>query len=64
MRYFIMKISKKIQLQQIASNQSSDIDFKEFVKLYKGHTRKQYSFLVNDGTFPSDNSLQFRRKVL
>ena len=31
--YFIMKIPNKRELQQIASNQSSDIDFKDFVKL-------------------------------
>ena len=31
--YFIMKIPNKRELQQIASNHSSDIDFKDFVKL-------------------------------
>ena len=33
--YFIMKIPNKKELQQIASNHSSDIDFKCFMKLYK-----------------------------
>ena len=33
--YFIMKISNKIELQKIPSNHSSDIDFKDFMKLYK-----------------------------
>ena len=33
--YFIMKILNKRELQQIASNHSSDIDFKDFMKLYK-----------------------------
>ena len=33
--YFIMKIPNKRELQQIASNHSSDIDFKDFMKLYK-----------------------------
>ena len=32
--YFIMKISNKRELQQIASNHSLDIDFKGFMKLY------------------------------
>ena len=33
--YFIMKISNKIELREIASNHSSVIDFKDFMKLYK-----------------------------
>ena len=33
--YFIMKIPNKRELQQIASNHSSDIDFKDFVNLIK-----------------------------
>ena len=32
---FIMKIHNKRSLQQIASNYSSDIEFKDFTKLYK-----------------------------
>ena len=31
--YFIMKITNKRELQQIAQNNSSDIDFKYFMKL-------------------------------
>ena len=30
-----MKIPNKRELEQIASNHSSDIDFKDFMKLYK-----------------------------
>ena len=33
--YFIVKIPNKKELQQIASNHSSDIDFKDFMKLKK-----------------------------
>ena len=33
--YFIMKIPNKQELQQIAFNHSSDIDFKDFMNLYK-----------------------------
>ena len=36
--YFIMKIPNKRELQQIASNHSPDIDFKDFIKLYKDYT--------------------------
>ena len=31
---FIMEISKKGELQEIAINHSSDIDFKDFMKMY------------------------------
>ena len=32
--YFIRKVPKKRKLQQIASNHSSEISFKDFMKLY------------------------------
>ena len=33
--FFIMKIPNKRELQQLALNHSSDIDFKDFMKIYK-----------------------------
>ena len=33
--FFIMKILNKRELQQIALSHSSDIDFKDFMKIYK-----------------------------
>ena len=35
---------------QIASNHSFDIDFKDFMKLYKDYIKKPYSFSVNDAS--------------
>ena len=35
LNYFIKKIPSKRELQQIASDHSSDIDFKDFMELYK-----------------------------
>ena len=35
--YFIITIPNKRELQQIASNHSSEIEFKDFMKLYKRH---------------------------
>ena len=61
---FIMKTPNKRELQQIAFNHSSDIDFKDFMKIYKKCTVEPYSFLVNDTTLPSDNPLRFRKKLL
>ena len=42
--FFIMKIPNKRELQQIALNHSSDIDFKDFMNIYKKCTAKPYSF--------------------
>ena len=58
------KIPNKRELQQIAYNNSSDIDFKEFIYLYKKYTAKPYSFLVIDATLPSDNPLRFKKNLL
>ena len=62
--YFIMKIPNKRELQQIAFNHSSDIDFKDFMNLYKKCTAKPYYFLVFHATFASDNPLCFRKNLV
>ena len=62
--FFIMKIPKKRELQQIALNHSSHIDFKDFMNIYKKCTTEPYSFLVNDTTLPSDDPLRFRKNLL
>ena len=45
-----MKIPNKRELQQIAMNHSSDVDFKDFMKIYEKYTAKPYYFLVNGTT--------------
>ena len=62
--YFIMKILTKRELQQIVSNDSTDIDFKNFMKLYKDYTKEPYSFLVNDATLSTDDPLRLRKNLL
>ena len=42
--FFIMKIPNKWWLQQIALNHSSDIEFKDFMKIYKKCTAEPYYF--------------------
>ena len=61
--FFIMKIPNKRELQQIALNHSSDIDFKDFMNIYKKYTKEPYFFLVNDTTLPSEDSLRFRKNL-
>ena len=57
--YVIIKTPNKIELQEIAINHTSDIDFKDFMILYKKYTTKRYSFLVNNTTLASYNLLCF-----
>ena len=58
-----MKIPNKKELQQIALDHSSDIGFKDFIKIYKKCTAKPYPFLVNDTTLASDDPLKFRKNL-
>ena len=60
---FIMKIPNKRELQQIALNHSSDIDFRDFMNIYKKFTAEPHSFLVNDTILPSDDPLRFRKNL-
>ena len=42
--FFIMKIPNKRELLQVPLNDSSDIDFKDFIKIYKKCTAEPYFF--------------------
>ena len=41
-QYFIMKIINKRELQQIALTHSSDMEFYNFMKLYKDYPNRDY----------------------
>ena len=62
--YFIMKIPNEQELGQFVFNDVSDIDFDNFMNLYKKCTAKQYSSLVIDATLASDNLIRFRENLL
>ena len=59
-----MTIPNKRELQQVVLNHSSDIDFKDFMKIYKKYTKEPYSFLFNDTPLPSDDTLRLRKNLL
>ena len=61
--FFVMKISNKRELQKIALDHSSDINCKDFIKIFKKSTSELHSFLVNDAMLASDNPLRFRENV-
>ena len=62
--YLIMKINNRKELQNIAINILADIDYNDFVRIYKECTRKPYSFLTIDGTLPANDPLRFRKNLL
>ena len=60
---FIVKIPSKTELKQITPNHLSNIDFKDFMNIYKDNSKETLSFLVNDRALSSDNSLRFKRNL-
>ena len=61
--YLIMKINNKKELQNIATDHSADIDYKDYLKIYKECAREPYNFLTLDTTLPASNSLRFRKNL-
>ena len=61
--YLIMKINNKRELQNIAINHSADIDYKDFIKMYRECTKEPYNVLTIDTTLSSTNTLRFRKNL-
>ena len=56
--YLIMKINNRKELQNIAINHSADIDYKDFMKIYRECTKEPYSFLTIDTMLPASDPLK------
>ena len=56
-----MKINPRKELQNIAINHSADIDYKDFMKIYRECTKEPYSFLTRDTTLPASDPLRFTK---
>ena len=59
--YLIMKINSKRELQNIAINHYADIDYKDFIRIFRECTKDPYNILTIDITLPSTNLLRFRK---
>ena len=59
-----MKINNKRELQNIAINHSADIDYKDFMKIYREYTKEPFNFLTIDTTLPASDPLRFRKDLL
>ena len=60
--YLIMKINKR-ELQNIAINHSPDIDYQDFIKIYRKCAKEPYNFLTIDTTLPASDPLRFRKNL-
>ena len=58
-----MKINNKRELKNIAINHSADIDYKDFIKIYREFAKEPFNFLTIDTTLAASNPLKFRKKL-
>ena len=62
--FFIANVGNRSELQEIATNHSSDISTKDFANIYGKCTVEPYSFLVNETTLASVNPLRLIKLFL
>ena len=61
--FLIMTVLSKREIQQMALNHSSDIEFKDFIKIYENVLLDHILFWLMI-QLPSDNSLRSRKNLL
>ena len=61
--YLIMKINNKRELQNIAINHSADIEYQDFIKIYRKSTKEPYNFLTTNTKLPATDPLRFRKNL-
>ena len=57
-----MKINNKRELQNIAVNNSVDINYKDFVKIYRACTKKRILLTIGT-TLSANDPLKFRKHL-
>ena len=62
--YLIKRINNRKKLQNIVINHSVDIDYNDFMRIYRECTRETYSFLTMDTTLSAGDPLRFRINLL
>ena len=58
-----MKINDKVELNNIARNDSTDIGYNDFMKIYRECTKKHFNFLTIDTTLPVRDPLRMRKNL-
>ena len=59
----IMKINSKRELQNIAINHSADIDYQDFIKIYRDCTKEPHNILAIDTMLPASDPSIFRKNL-
>ena len=62
-RFLIMKINNRRELQNTAINHSADIDYKDFMNIYRECTKEPHNFLTIDTMLPASDHLRFRKNL-
>ena len=58
-----MKINNKKELWNIGKSHSTNINYQDFMKIYRECTREPYNFLTIDTTLPDSDPLRFRKNL-
>ena len=61
--YFIMRINNRIELKNIATDHSAEIDYQDFKKIYRECTKEPFNFLTIDTRLPASNPLRFGKNL-
>ena len=61
--YLIVKINNERKLQNIAINHSADIDYNDFMKVYRECTKEPINFLTIDTMLLASDHLRFRKNL-
>ena len=59
----IIKINNKWKLQNIAINHSANINYQDFMKIYRKYAREPYNVLTIDTMSPAINSFRFGKNL-
>ena len=59
----IMKINNGKEWQNIAINHSADIDYQDYMKIYRECIKEPYNFLTIDNMLPASDPLGFRKNL-
>ena len=58
-----MKINNRIELKNIVTDHSADIDYNDLKKIYRECTKELFNFLTIDTMLPASNPLRFRKNL-
>ena len=58
-----MKINNKRELQNIAINHSADINYQDFINIYRECAKEPSNFLTIDTTLPASNPFRYRKNL-